>query len=89
MPHAWIVGGTGMLKGVPGYFTQHGYTVSVIARNPNGLNKLIESKTEHGFINPIKADYSDYSLLEEKIKSAIDNYGKIESLVCWIRFNCS
>lgn len=84
MPHVLIVGGTGMLKGVPGYFTQHGYTVSVIARNPNGLNKLIESKTEHGFINPIKADYSDYSLLEEKIKSAIDNYGKIESLVCWI-----
>jgi hypothetical protein len=84
MPHALIVGGTGMLKGVPEYFTQHGYTVSVIARNPDGLNRLIESKSEHGFINPIKVDYSDYNLLEEKLKFAIDNYGKIETAVCWI-----
>ncbi len=84
MPHALIVGGTGMLKGVPLYFTQHGYTVSVIARDPNGLNRLIESKSEHGFINPIKVDYSDYYMLEEKLNSAIDNYGKIETAVCWI-----
>jgi hypothetical protein len=84
MPHALIVGGTGMLKDVPHYFTRHGYTVSVIARNPAGFNKLIESKSEHGFINPIKVDYSDYGLLEEKLKSAIDSYGKIETAVCWI-----
>lgn len=84
MPHALVTGGTGMLNGVPYYFTQHGYTVSVIARNPDGLNKLIETKAEHGFINPIKVDYSDYNLLEEKINSAIDNYGKIETAVNWI-----
>lgn len=84
MPHALIIGGTGMLKEVPLYFTRHGYTVSVVARNPSGFNKLIESKSEHGFINPIKVDYSDYNLLEEKLKSAIDNYGKIDTAVCWI-----
>ena len=84
MPHALIVGGTGMLKDVPHYFARHGYTVSVIARNPSGLNKLIEAKDQHGFINPIKVDYSDYFLLEEKLKSAINNYGKIEAAVCWI-----
>ena len=84
MPHALIVGGTGMLSGVAEYFTQHGYTVSVIARNPEGLNKLIESKSEHGFINPLKVDYSDYYNLEQRLRSAIDNYGEIESAVCWI-----
>lgn len=84
MPHVLIVGGTGMLKGVSHYFTIHGYTVSVIARNPIGLNKLIESKAEHGFINPIKVDYYDNNLLEEKLKSAIDNHGQIETAVCWI-----
>lgn len=84
MPHALIVGGTGMLKDVSHYFTRHGYTVSVIARNPNGFNKLIESKDQHGFINPVKVDYSDYSLLQEKLNSAIDNYGKIDTAVCWI-----
>lgn len=84
MPHALIVGGTGMLKGVSHYFTRHGYIVSVIARNPVGLNKIIESKSEHGFINPVRVDYSDYYLLEEKLKSAIDNYGKIETAVSWI-----
>ena len=89
MPHALIVGGTGMLKGVPNYLTQHGYTVSVIARNPNGLNKLIESKSEHGFINPIRVDYSDYYLLEEKLKSALDSFGKIETAVCWIHSTAS
>jgi hypothetical protein len=84
MPHALVVGGTGMLKDVPNYFAQHGHTVSVIARNPSGLNKLIESKSEHGFINPVKVDYSDYYNLEERLKSAIDNYGEIETAVCWI-----
>jgi len=84
MPHALIVGGTGMLKDVPHYFTRHGFTVSVIARNPEGLNKLIESKSEHGFINPVKIDYADYSNLEEKLSSAIDNYGKIETCISWI-----
>ncbi|MDQ3021798.1 MAG: short-chain dehydrogenase [Bacteroidota bacterium] len=84
MPHILIVGGTGMLKDVSPYFASHGFTVSVIARNPAGFNKLIESKSEHGFINPIRVDYSDYNLLEEKLKSAIDNYGKIETAVCWI-----
>lgn len=84
MPHALIVGGTGMLSGVTDYFTLHGYTVSVIARNPEGLNRLIESKSEHGFINPVKVDYSDYYYLEERLRSAIDSYGEIETAVCWI-----
>lgn len=84
MPHILIVGGTGMLSGVTDYFTLHGFTVSVIARNSSGLNKLIESKSEHGFINPVKVDYSDYSSLEERLNSAIDNYGEIDTAVCWI-----
>lgn len=73
-----------MLKEVCLYFARHGCTVSVIARNQNRFNQLIESKSEYGFINPIRVDYSDYNLLEEKLKSAIDHYGKIETAVCWI-----
>ncbi len=65
MPHALIVGGTGMLAEVSLYFARHGFTVSVIARNPSGLKKLIELKSEHGFINPVKVDYSDYGNLEK------------------------
>lgn len=84
MSHILIVGGTGMLKEVCLYFAKHSFSVSVIAGNQSGLNKVIESKGEHGFINPIKVDYTDYKPLEEKIKSAIDNYGKIETAVCWI-----
>ena len=84
MSHILVVGGTGMLKEVPLYFTRHGFTVSVIARNQVRFNKLMESRGEHGFINPVKVDYSDYNLLEEKINSAIDNYGKIETCISWI-----
>ncbi|MEO8665453.1 MAG: short-chain dehydrogenase [Ignavibacteria bacterium] len=84
MPHVLVVGGTGMLKGVPSYYTGHGCTVSVIARNQQGLNELIESKGESGFINPVRADYHDYFLLKDKIVSAIESYGSIEACVCWI-----
>lgn len=84
MPHVLVVGGTGMLKEASLYFARHGCTVSVIARDQNKFNELIESKSEHGFINPIKVDYSDYSYLEEKLNTAIDNYGKIETCVSWI-----
>lgn len=73
-----------MLKGVPLYFTGHGCTVSVIARNQTSLNNLIESKDEPGFINPVRVDYKDYFLLKDKISSAIENYGSIEQCVCWI-----
>jgi hypothetical protein len=84
MPHALVVGGTGMLKEVCLYFAKHAFTVSVIARNQSGLNKLIESKGEQGFINPVKVDYMNYEQLKEKIISAIDNYGSIETCICWI-----
>ncbi len=84
MPHALVVGGTGMLKGVPLYFAQHGYTVSVIARNQNKFEELIFSKGIHGFINPVKADYNDYEKLGKKLQNAISIYGPIETAVCWI-----
>lgn len=84
MPHVLVAGGTGMLREVCLYFASHGCTVSVIARDQSKFNEMIESKSEYGFINPIKVDYSDYFYLEEKLRSAIDNYGKIETAVCWI-----
>lgn len=84
MPHALIVGGTGMLKGVSHYFTRHGYTVSVIGRNQNKFEELIFSKGIHGFINPVKTDYSDYGKLAKKLQNAISIYGPVETAVCWI-----
>lgn len=84
MPHALIVGGTGMLKGVPHYFTQHGYTVSVIGRNQNKFEELIFSKGIHGFINPIKTDYRDYEKLAKKLQNAISVYGPVETAISWI-----
>lgn len=84
MPHALVVGGTGMLKGVSLYFASHGMTVSVIARNQKHFDDLILSKGEDGFINPVRVDYTSYDLLKNKIEMAIDSYGVIESCVCWI-----
>ena len=84
MPHTLITGGTGMLKDVSLYYAQHGSTVSVIARNQQGIDELITKKDEYGFINPLRVDYSDYQRLEQKINLAIEHYGKIESCVNWI-----
>lgn len=73
-----------MLKDVTLYFTMHAFTVSVIARNQSGLDKLISSKSESGFIVPLKADYSDSAALTDKILSAINEYGEFETVISWI-----
>lgn len=73
-----------MLKDTVLYFTKHAFTVSVIARNQSGLDKLISSKDESGFIVPLRADYSDSAKLKDKIISAVNVAGEIETVISWI-----
>jgi len=84
MSHALIVGGTGMLKHAVLYFARHSYTVSVIARGQAGFDKMILEKNEHGFINPVRVDYSNFRLLREKITDALERHGKIDLCIAWI-----
>jgi hypothetical protein len=84
MSHILVIGGTGMLRNVPLYFAFHGMTVSVIARDESKLDKLILSKGESGFINPVIVDYKKSNLLKEKLTNAADSYGKIDLAVSWI-----
>lgn len=84
MSHVLVAGGTGMLKEVSLYFASHGMNVSVIARDPGKFENLILSKGSHGFINPLRVDYSDYEQLKRKLVNAINIYGPVETAVCWI-----
>lgn len=84
MSHILITGGTGMLKDAALFFAKHSFTVSVIGRNQLRLDELINQKTETGFINPIKVDYKNYEMLEEKIISAVDSHGIIDTSIHWI-----
>ena len=73
-----------MLKDVTLYFTNHAYTVSVVARNQSGFDNLISLKGESGFINPVKVDYSDNEFFKEKLQNSINTFGEFETVVSWI-----
>ena len=73
-----------MLKDVALYFTNHAYTVSVVARNQSGFDNLISLKGESGFINPVKVDYSDNEFFKEKLQNSINTFGEFETVVSWI-----
>lgn len=70
-----------MLKDVSLYFTNHAFTVTVIARNQKGIDELISSKAESGFIFPLKVDYSDTDLLKEKLLSSTNAFGEYETVI--------
>lgn len=84
-PHALVVGGTGMLRGLSLGLAGQGYTVSVIARNNQRLQSLAEAAAEFsGHINPIAVDYGQGEQLRASLVRAIEAYGPVVLAVCWI-----
>lgn len=57
MKHALVVGGTGMLAGVSLWLLEKRYHVSVIARNPERMEQLIEKTNFKNNLTPILVDY--------------------------------
>ncbi|MGM8215335.1 short-chain dehydrogenase [Bacillaceae bacterium W0354] len=84
MKHALIVGGTGMLSRVSLWLIDKGYHVSVIARNANKMNQLLEKTSFKNRITPILVDYRYDDDLRTKIRSTIDMNGDIDLVVAWI-----
>lgn len=84
MPHALVVGGTGMLSNTSLWLASKGYHVSVIGRNANRMESLIRKSIDKSLITPILVDYSDESQLKRKLRHVIDQNGPIELVVSWI-----
>ncbi|ESU31629.1 hypothetical protein G3A_15650 [Bacillus sp. 17376] len=84
MKNALVVGGTGMLSNVSLWLAEKGYHVSVIGRNPEKMNLLLEKGLAHYRITPMLVDYRNDEELRNHIKSFQEKNGKIDLVVAWI-----
>lgn len=84
-PHALVVGGTGMLRGLTLALAEEGYAVSVVARTAGRLTELAEAaRGTSGLIHPLAVDYRDSAGLQETLRQAVRHFGPMELAVCWI-----
>lgn len=84
MKHALIIGGTGMLSGVSLWLIKNGYHASIIARNPERRQRLLEETELNNNITPILVDYKDHEGLQERVNATIRENGELELVVAWI-----
>jgi hypothetical protein len=84
MPHALVVGGTGMLKKASLWLVEQGYHVSVIARDDKKLSSLVENSKDPSHITPLKVDYENEISLRLQIHKSIQKNGPIDLVVTWI-----
>lgn len=93
VPHALVVGGTGMLRGLTLSLVREGYTVSVVARNRERLRVLAAEAAKAakaakaatpGSVNPLPVDYRDGDALQGALQSAVTVHGPVILAICWI-----
>ena len=85
LPHALVVGGTGMLSGVCLHLVRRGHVVSVIARGRAGLDRLAgETVGLPGRLNPMALDYAQDARLRAALIEAIGEFGPLDLAVTWI-----
>lgn len=84
MKHTLIVGGTGMLSNVSLWLIDNDYHVSIIARNPERMDNLINKVVSKDRVTPLLVNYTNGNHLQEKIKYTINKNGRIDTVVAWI-----
>ncbi|WP_155591305.1 short-chain dehydrogenase [Lysinibacillus cavernae] len=87
MTHALVIGGTGMLANTSLWLERKGYHVSVIGRNANRMECLLNKSTDPSHITPILVDYRDTGLFKNKLRGTIEQNGPIELVIAWIHSN--
>ncbi|MDF0728987.1 short-chain dehydrogenase [Cytobacillus sp. S13-E01] len=73
-----------MLSKVTLWLIDNNYHVSVIARDSQKMEKLINQSTNKSKITPVLVDYSNDSALRNSIQSLIEKYESIDLVVAWI-----
>ncbi|MGD6874791.1 short-chain dehydrogenase [Sutcliffiella horikoshii] len=83
MKHALVAGGTGMLSEVCTWLVNQNYHVSVIGRNPEKMNHLVE-KTDKSKITSLLVDYKKVDQLDMLLKQTIIENGSLSLVVAWV-----
>ncbi|MDN3450690.1 short-chain dehydrogenase [Planococcus sp. APC 3906] len=82
MKHALVIGGTGMLSQASVWLSENGFHVSVIGRNPEKMQQLLEQNPTQ--LTPVLVDYTNTEELAEQIRSIQQQNGPIELVVAWV-----
>lgn len=81
--HALVIGGTGMLADVSLWLADTGYQVSVIGKTKEKHLNLLKKARNPQNINSVVVDYTNYALLEDQVRTAIEEMGPISLVVSW------
>lgn len=74
-----------MLAGVARTLARQGRTVTVIARRPRRLTRLMDSCGEAAHaIRPLPLDYHDYAALRQTLTERQEADGPFDLVVCWM-----
>lgn len=82
LKHALVIGGTGMLTQASLWLSKNGYHVSVIGRNAEKMQRLIDQNPTR--ITPVLVDYTNRVELLEQLHRIQNENGPIQLVVAWI-----
>jgi NAD(P)-dependent dehydrogenase (short-subunit alcohol dehydrogenase family) len=81
-PHALVIGGTGMLRGVCVELARRGWTVSVVARRHGPLGLLAR---EAPGVVALPADYREAQELAARVRASVQAHRPVTLVLAWVR----
>ena len=82
LKHALVIGGTGMLARASVWLSENGYHVSVIGRNAEKMQVLLDENPTR--MTPVMVDYTNLVELVDQLRRIQNEHGPIELVVAWI-----
>lgn len=83
--HALVIGGTGMLANVSIWLSENGCRVSVIGRNPEKMQPLLDQNPAQ--LTPVLVDYTNTKELAEQLDHVQQKNGPIHLVIAWVHSN--
>ncbi|QOV12288.1 short-chain dehydrogenase [Viridibacillus arvi] len=84
MKHALVIGGTGMLANVTLWLLDNNYQVSIIARDSQKMESLINKSANKSYITPVLVNYENDNKLRKELEILINKKGPIDLVIAWI-----
>lgn len=84
MKHALVIGGTGMLAKVTLYLAENDYHVSVVGRNYEKMQMLINKSINPSNFSAVMVDYRNRVVFEKALQEQVTKYGPFHYVVAWI-----
>ena len=81
MEHALVIGGTGMLAKVAIYLAEKDYHVSVVGRNYEKMQMLINESTNQSKFSAVIVDYRNSTLFASALQEQVTKYGPFRYVV--------